>query len=91
MNKKIDGNTLIKDLDDITVRAKNVLKQLGVFSLDDLRIMYETDSFPKTGTVVRYYPFSRTSVCYSNKVNEEIKELLREHWDINNLSHVGAS
>jgi len=83
-------STLIKDL-YITVRTKNILIVMGIYTLEDLHLAYLLDTIPKIGTVVRHYPYVNIDLIYSNKVNEEVKELLSQYsFGVLDLDDVGV-
>jgi hypothetical protein len=75
MDKK---TTPVKHL-DITIRAKNVLIALGIYTLEDLHLAYLLETIPKVGTIVKHYPYVLIDLVYTNKVNEEVKALLKEY------------
>ena len=76
-----DCDLVIQDMDNISVRVKNVMKVLNVRTIQDLKIMQLTDTLPVPGTVIRYYPIIGSQLTYSNKVNTEVKHILREYAD----------
>jgi hypothetical protein len=66
-------NTMINNL-DLTVRTENVLFYLGIFDIKQL----QSATFPAIGTVVYRVPIANVRVVYTSKVDNEIKELLKE-------------
>jgi hypothetical protein len=88
---KTNQNTEIKEL-DITVRAKNVLNLLEIKTLGELHVGYILNTLPSVGTIVKHYPFARVTVIYTKKVNDEIRELLKTHFNISDkkLKNVGT-
>ena len=92
MKKEENGSILIKDL-DITVRTKNVLTALKVFTIKDLHTMYVLETIPAVGTIVKYYPLAGVTLAYSKSVNEEVKDLLCDYCHcctMEELESVGA-
>jgi hypothetical protein len=74
----------IKDM-DITVRAKNVLTVLGIRTKGELYVCFLLGTIPKIGTVVKHYPYIDVELIYSNKVNEEVKSILREEYGVEEI------
>jgi len=89
--KKINlyEEAFIKDL-GVSTKTKNVLLVMKVHTLADLHLRYLLNSFPKEGTFIKHHPHVNMESCYSPEVNEEIKEILRDYYGIEELEHVGA-
>jgi len=81
---------LIKDL-GITVKTRNVLAAMGVFTTEDLHLMYVLETIPSIGTNVKHYPYVGIDLIYSKKVNAEVKQILRENCGVTDeLEHLGV-
>jgi hypothetical protein len=89
MVKNLYEEVFIKDM-DISIRTKKILILLEVFTLADLYLLYILGTIPRVGTAVKHYPFVETNLTYDEKTNNEIKELLKDYWEIEDLEHVGA-
>ena len=89
MVKNLYEEVFIKDM-DITSRAKKVLTALGVHTLADVHLMYLLNGFPEAKNLIEHYPNVDINTCYTQKINEEVKQLLWDYWEIEHLEHVGV-
>jgi len=89
MKKTNPCNIFIREM-NISRGARNVLSILGVETVDDLHLMHVLDAVPKVGTGVTKYPHVREEFIYTQEINEEVKVILAEYCDIEELDNVGA-
>lgn len=89
MKKEKEGEVFIKDL-DISVRTKYVLLLLNVYTLADLYLMYVLDTIPAINAVIKFYPETSMGFIYSEEIDQEVRDLLKVHCDVEELDHVGV-
>ena len=89
MKKNLYEVVFIRDM-NLTVKTKKVLMLLEVYTLADLHLLYLLNVLPKLGTVLYHNPHANTDVVYCERVNEEIKQMLKDYWEIEELEHIGA-
>jgi hypothetical protein len=89
MKKNLYEVVFIRDM-DLTVKTKKVLMLLEVYTLADLHLLYLLNTLPKLGTVLHQDLFANIDIVYCEKVNEEIKQMLKDYWEIEELEHIGA-
>lgn len=75
---------------NISEKSQFVLIALGVRTVDDLHLMYLLNTIPTVVTSVHLFPVDDFKLLYTQEVNDEVKSLLVEYFDIEELDHVGV-